>query len=211
MRSQHEILMKIDGIARQLYPHTPKKDPFYQQYKILVHKLDWKHAKNFIKPEDQTDMKKAQWESLNKLDKSILTAEIKEQCDLGACWVTGNDVEMAFFCATGLLAQFWLLGPRKDKALSTLWADFMKQSNVVLCCEPTYRDVCNEMRFDWERMKECYSGGMFSKLVDKYGKHFQMQQDEDIKKALRDTMLENEAGDLTIKELKVDDGTDQKN
>lgn len=201
MRSQQEILEKIDGLAKIIYKRAPKKDPFYQQYKILVHKLDWKNAKQFLAEKDQTEEGKLNWEKTNILDKKFIVAEIKEQCDLGAMHVCGNDVEMAFFTATGLLAMFWLLGPVKDKTLTALWADYMDPQNTASCCEKTFKDVCNELQFDWARMKLCYSTGMFSRLADKYGKHFKMKQDMEIAQAMDQVMEDKKNDTLDIKKI----------
>lgn len=199
MRSQHEILEKIDGLARIIYTKAPKKDPFYQQYKVLVHKLSWENAKHFLKLEDYTEENKTGWQKLNILDKKILIAEIKEQCDLGAMHVCGNDVEYAFFTATGLLAQFWLLGPSKDKVLELLFRDYMTHQNILLCCERTFEDVCNELQFNWPRMKRCYQVGMFSRLSDQFGKKFKLQQDMEIAQAIAETIDEKQRGDLQVR------------
>lgn len=204
MRSQLEILEKIDGIAKILYKPSPKKDPFYQQYKILVHKLDWKNAREFMKPEDRTEEGKTEWEKLNILDKKVLIAEIKEQCDLGAMHVCGNDVEYAFFTATGLMAQFWLLGPHYDKILTALWQDYMNPENTARCCEKTFEDVCNELGLNWKRMKLCYTTGMFSRLTDQYGKNLRLQQDADIAQAIEETVEEKAQGKLAIEKDKED-------
>lgn len=198
MRSQQEILEKIDGIAKIISKRNPKKDAFYQQYKILVHKLTWDNAKQFLKPEDQTEERKIDWEKTNCLDKKFIVAEIKEQCDLGAMHVCANDIEYAFFTATGLMAMFWLLGPAKDKALAALWTDYMNETNIQTCCERTFKDVCNELQFNWDRMKLCYQTGMFSRLQDKYGKHFKLKQDQEIAKAIAETSIEHKQGNLAI-------------
>lgn len=180
MRSQQEILEKIDGIAKILYKLDPKKDPFFQQYRILVHKLTWENARHFLTPADYTEENKIEWNKNNILDKKILMEEIKEQVDIGAMHVEGNDVELAFNCATGLLAQFWLLGPIKDKILTSLFKDYMSQTNIYMCCSKTFEDISNELGFNWERMRLQYKGGLFSKMTDKYGKHFKMKMEEEI-------------------------------
>lgn len=202
MRSQQEIMQKIDGVSKMLYKLDPKKDPFYQQYKILCHKLDWINAKNFLAPEDYTPENELEWNKLNCLDKKVLITEIKEQVDLGAMHVCGGDMELSLHCATGLIAQFWLLGPSKDKILTAIFQDFLKHENIMNCCEHTFISVASELGFNWTRMKLCYQGGMFSRLADKYGKNFKLKQDQEIMQAMQETIEEKASGQLAIEKDK---------
>ena len=202
MRSQQEILEKIDGIAKNLFKLDPKKDPFYQQYKVFVHKLSWKNAQQFLKPEDCTPERQVEWEKLNRMDKEVLVAEIKAQCDIGAMHVTGQDPEYAMYCASGLIAMFWMLGPNREDTLRNIFHDFLQERTAVLCFEPVFQAVCNELGFDWERMKSCYERGMFSRLEDKFGRHFRLKQDAEIAKAIDETVQEKSDGKLAIEKDK---------
>lgn len=206
MRSQQEILQKIDGIAKILYKFDPKKDPFYHQYRILVHKLSWDNAKQFLRPEDITEEGQIEWEKLNGLDKRTLIDEIKEQCDIGAMHVTGQDIEYALFCACGLIALFWLLGPSKDKILGFIFNDFLSQESIYKCSEPVFTSVCNELGFNWERMKKCYTTGMFTRIEDKFGKKFRLEQDREIAQAIEETIDEKKQGKLAIEKDKEERG-----
>ncbi len=186
MRSQQEILQKIDGLAKMLFKPDPKIDPFFQQYRILVHKLNWEQGKQFIDPKDRNPNSEDKWNELNRLDKATLIKEITEQIDLGAMHVVCNDPEMAFYCATGLLAQFWLLGQTKDKVLNILFKEYMSEKSIYLCSEPLFDAVCNELQIDWKRLKLRYQGGMFSKVVDQQGKHFKMELDQAVTEAIKE-------------------------
>lgn len=161
MRSQAEILEKIEETSLMF---RDKKDPIFQSYKVLVHKLTWKNAKSFIVEKDYNEDYKKKWENTSHLEKSYLISEIKEQMDLSAMCVQSGDKIGCLGCFIILHTLIWLCGPKYDKFLITLWQEFMRLTHVVRV-EEVFLMICNEFQIDWEKLKLRYPKEEKSRLI----------------------------------------------
>ena len=167
MRSQVEIQSKITEISRIL---NGKKDhPLFYQYQVLVFKLYWENAKQYLKVEDQTEERREAWKKTSSLELKDLKAEIFEQLDIAAMHVQGKAKVEAMLCTLILLAQFWLLGTKKDKALKAIWADFSNPAIVDLIYEPIFISIANELQINWDRLKLRYTEKEHSSILDAAG------------------------------------------
>lgn len=71
MRSQQEILLKIEEITRS------QSDPMKVQRKVLIRKLDWKHAKEFMKVDKALDPTlKSNWAVTSSQEDKLINAEM---------------------------------------------------------------------------------------------------------------------------------------
>lgn len=162
MRSQNEILKKIDEIALTV---RTKKHPMYVQYGTLIHKLSWKNAKSFLAPKDYTEKRKLKWEEKNCLDLEYVLNEIKELLDISAMCVQDKNYMGALGCVLTLLAQTWLLGEYKDSDLKYLYMEFAISSPED-CYNYFFKRVCEIYGQSWERLKIRYAGGSHLNLLN---------------------------------------------
>ena len=175
MRSQIEILQQI----KKIQPHfQDKKNPFYIQYRILVHKLSWENAQEFFDAASVKDGMRDKWPETSRLDKEAIVKEMLEQVDLGAMFVESKDKVSCIYAIMGLIAQLWLLGPKKDKALSCIFNDFMQAYECLDYYESIFTAICNEIHVDFSRYKLRYKegGSGFSKIVDQKGEHYRVDE-----------------------------------
>ena len=156
-----EILQKIEETSKLF---RSKKDPIFQCYKVLVHKLTWKNAKSFINPEDYTEEFKNKWDRYSHLEKEYLLLELTEQLDLSAMCFQNEDYIGCAGCFVILHTLIWLLGPKHDKFLCLLWAEFTRLSHVKRVDE-IFIMICNQFQIDWEKLKLRYPKEEKSKLI----------------------------------------------
>lgn len=153
MRTQEEILTKLQQIQNLV---NSEKDPMYVQYKILVYKLSWQNALMFLQHKYRTDEQKQKWQKTSRQDDYFIKKEIQDKIDLAAMYFTDREALACMGIAVGLLTYFWLLGPKKDRALEQLWREFGATYSVENCFRGVFEGICNEMNIDWDRLKLRY-------------------------------------------------------
>lgn len=182
MRSQKEILEKINELTPFV---TSKKSLFFQQYRILVHKLQWKYAIQFLCLEDQKEETRINWNKTNHLEKSYIKKELAEQLDISAMCVQSRDEIGTMGCYFICVTLIWLLGPKWDKLQKELWELFERATTKYFYFEPIFNKICQEIGYDWDRMKMRYPEKKIEisdEIIFDKGENYGISNSEDPKK-----------------------------
>lgn len=140
MRSQKEILDQIELLRRS------GSDPMKVQRKHLIRKLEFKHAKHYLKPEARLDSAvEKNWKETARLDEEWLKREMHDFMYGAYDFYIERDAIGCLVSAQYLIIWLWLLGRKENAMLGHIIKRFT--SNNEDYCKPIFDDVCNH--FGW--------------------------------------------------------------